>query len=336
MWSPNPYSGTHFFEFIQTFIKRFFCLFQKGPIASDELQILALTLISTSAAMVGVFLIYKKMTMLANALSHSVLFGIAITYLILRLSFQHINPAINFKAMMLAALSTGFLTAFLSTLISRISRLQKDAAIGLVFSTLFALGVILICLFSRNAHIGTELVVGNVDALHSRDLPNIFFIFITNFLLIALFFRGLKLSTFDPIFSHLIGLRLSFYHYLVIFLLSITAIGAFKAIGVVLVLSFFIVPPLTGRLFAHTLQKQILVACFVGALSSFIGVALSRHLLSVHQVALSTAGITVLTLYAVYFSSVAFIRIKATLLQIISKRSKALQPVLEGQKNTLA
>lgn len=330
MWSPNPYSGAHFFDFIQTFFIRLFCLFQNGPITSDELQILALTLISASAAMVGVFLIYKKMTMLANALSHSVLFGIAVTYLVLRLSFKYINPTVNFKAMIIAALTTGFLTAFLSSLVSRISRLQKDAAVGLVFSTLFALGVILISLFSRNAHIGVELVLGNVDAIHTQDLPNIFFIFSMNLVLIALFFKGLKLSTFDPIFSHLIGLKLSFYHYLVIFLLSITAIGAFKAVGVVLVLSFFIVPPLTGRLFAHSLKKQMLIACFVGALSSFLGVALSRHFLSAHKVALSTAGITVTTLYGVYFSALAFVRLKAIALRNISKRSNNLETVLEG------
>lgn len=322
----NPYSGADSFHFIETFFTRIFLIIKgRAHLASDELQIIILSLIGASAALVGVFLIYRRMTMLANALSHSVLFGVAITAFFLRASFKLQGPHFNFKGLFITALLTGFLTAFLSQLVSKVSRLQKDAAIGLVFTTLFAIGVLLISIFSRNAHIGAELVLGNVDALHIQDLPGVFLMFLLNLFIVSIFFRGLKLTTFDPIFAHMQGLSLSLYNYLTIFLLSITSIGAFRAIGVVLVLSFFVVPPLIAKLFTKSLQGQIAFAIGVGILASFCGVCLTRHILSVYQVALSTGGITVLSLYTLYFLSFGSL--------FVVKQFRQLKPILTGGLN---
>ena len=299
--APNPYSGSHWAEFTLTFFRRLFRIFSEQKLASDELQILILSLVAASSAIVGVFLIYRKMTMLANALSHSVLFGVAITYLIMRSALSTFNLTMSFQIMLIAALITGFVTAFLSELIAKLSRLQKDAAIGLVFTTLFATGIVLISLFSRNSHIGIELVLGNVDALHSSDIFNALMMLLTNLTLVLIFFGGLKLTTFDPTYGHLRGISLSFYNYLVIFLLSITSIGSFRAVGVVLVLSFFIVPPLIAKTHAKSLTTQIILSALVGILSAFLGVSISRHILSTYRAALSTAGITVIALYGLFF-----------------------------------
>lgn len=300
----NPYSGAHWSHFIVTFFQRLGLLIGgKTTLASDELQILILSLIAASAAMVGVFLIYRKMTMQANALSHSILFGIALTYLMMRSSMPHFDLSKSFQSLFITTILTGFITAFLIHLIVKVSKLQKDAAVGLVFTTLFALGIILISLFSRNSHVGIELVIGNVDALHTGDIPNIAAMFTINISLILLCFGGLKLTTFDPIYSRLQGLSLSFYHYLVIFLLSMTSIGSFRAVGVVLVLSFFIIPPLIAKNYAKSLFSQMIAAMGIGVFAAFLGVVVSRHILSVYQMPLSTGGVTVLTLYALFFTN---------------------------------
>lgn len=300
----NPYTGAHGAHFIVIFFQRVALLIQgKTSLASDELQIIILALIAASAAIVGVFLIYRKMTMQANALSHSILFGIALTYLMMRSSIPNFDLSKSFQSLFITAIITGFITAFLTHLIIKLSKLQKDAAVGLVFTTLFALGIILVSLFSRNSHVGIELVIGNVDALHLQDIPNIAAMFLINISLILLCFGGLKLTTFDPIYSRLQGLSLSFYHYLVIFLLSMTSIGSFRAVGVVLVLSFFIIPPLIAKNYAKSLLSQMIFAMAIGIFAAFLGVLLSRHILTTYHTPLSTGGITVLTLYILFFAN---------------------------------
>lgn len=326
----NPYSGADGFTTIALFFKRIFLLMQgKTFLASDELQIVILSLIAMSAAIVGVFLIYRKMTMLANALSHSVLFGIAIAYLILRSIYHHFDLSMNLQSMFLAALISGFLTAFLSQMVIKISRLQKDAAIGLVFTTLFAIGVLLISIFSRNSHIGIELVMGNVDALHINDLPYITSMLCLIVAVVTVFFGGLKITTFDPIYASLRGTSPTFYNYLVIFLLSITSMGAFRAVGIVLVLSFFIVPPLIAKNHAKTLETQILLAAVIGIISSILGVAASRHILTCYQIALSTGGITVLVLYSLFFLNWAFFKLLNSLKKVNLLNKLKLNPPSE-------
>lgn len=302
----NPYAHCSFFQFVGLFIKRMFSFMQPHySMAADELQILVLSLISVCCALVGVFLIHRKMTMLANALSHTVIFGIVITFLILKKSFLHFDPSLNFKALFIASFITALLTALIAELISHYSSLEKEASIGLVFTTFFALGILLLTLFSKNGHIGMDMIMGNVDALHPQDLRSMLGLFAIVLPCILLFYRGLTLSTFDPIFAKLQGFSPKLFNYLILFLLALSSIGAFRAVGVVLVLAFFIVPALFAQLFAKSIKSQLALACLMGMLSSFMGVALSRHLLFVHELPLSTGGVTVVVLYFNYFFSYA-------------------------------
>ena len=162
--------------------------------------------VAISSALVGSFLILRRMTMLANSLSHTILIGIVLAYF---LTF-HFSPhqehdsfsIAPMQMMLFAALITGFLTAFITEFLTKTARLQEDASIGLVFTTLFALGVILVTVLTRHAHIGTEAVMGNVDALQKGDIFWVYFMVGINFLFFILFFKEFKLTTFDP------GLRL--------------------------------------------------------------------------------------------------------------------------------
>lgn len=315
----NPYTGKTFFGFLFVMLQRFWG-FLSGDIplknlATDEIQIIVLVGIALSSALVGSFLVLRKMTMLANSLSHTILLGIVGVYLLthnglLSDSHNHSEP-LHINYLLLAALATGLLTAFLTEFLTKTARLQEDASIGIVFTSLFALGIILITLLTRNVHIGAEVVMGNVDALHITDIKLIFVIFGMNAVLYTLFFKEYAVTTFDPGLSKALGISATFFNYLLMIQVSATCIGAFRAVGVLMVLAFITGPPLIARMLTHHLKSMLWLAMGVGSLASVIGVAVSRHLLSVYDLALSTAGIVVCTILALFVLTLALKRLKS-------------------------
>ena len=308
----NPYNNTNFFEF---FLQAFWRMigFIKGDLSynslvSDEVQLIVLTLVSASTALVGCLLVLRKMTMLANSLSHTILIGIVVAFLITTRgsieSSHDANMTINLSAMIIASIATAFLTTFLTEFFVRILKLQEDASIGIVFTFLFALGIILVTTLTRNAHLGTEVVMGNVDALQLSDIFPIAMIFLLNGVIISLFYKEFLVSTFDPLFSSAIGISTSFFNYLLMIQVAITAIGAFRSVGVLMVLAFITVPPLTARIFTKHFSTMLLLSLMIGIGSSWIGVAFSRHILTIHDIALSTGGLVVCVMTLTFILSI--------------------------------
>jgi manganese/zinc/iron transport system permease protein len=300
----SPYWQKEFFPFCLLFFRRLYLLI-KGELAfhelaPDEIQVFVLILLSVASALVGTFLVLKKMTMLANSFSHTILVGIALVYLI-------VGSVSNLKALLVASLICGLFTSLLTHWLTHVIRLQEDASIGLVFTSLFALGVLLITLFTRSVHIGTEAIMGNIDALSLNDLKLAFVIFAFNFLIVLLFYKQFTVSAFDPALASLLGLLPGLSTLLLLFLASCTAVGAFRAVGVLLFLALLVGPVLTARLLTHRLYLLIPLSAFFGSIASFFGVAFARHLLSVKGVALSTAGLVVLFI-ALLFLLCLFIR----------------------------
>lgn len=301
----NPYWGTNFFTFLGELFHRLLLMIQGkitlSELASDEIQILVLILISISSALIGTFLVLRKMTMLANSLSHTILLGIIIAFLILRsLSDEGTFHMISSGEMLIAALCAGLLTTLFTEGLTKILKLQEDASIGLVFTTLFALGIICVSLFTRNAHIGTEAIMGNIDALHINDLKLTFQIALVNIVITCFFFKQYQITTFDPMLAKNLGISTIAINYLLMVQTSASAIGAFRAVGVVLFLAFLVCPVLIARLITNRLKVLLLLACAIGVFASIIAVALSRHILSVNQVPLSTSGLVVMTLVCIY------------------------------------
>lgn len=293
----NPYDNTDFFGFLsQLFIRlKGFLTGNLGfaDISTDELQMIVLIAVAASSALIGSFLILRKLSMLANALSHTILLGIIMAYLWTPNSLLIEGATLNIQVLLIAALLTGILTTFLTEFLNKTIRLQEDASIGIVFTTLFALGILLVTLLTRNLHIGLEAVMGNVDALHIDDAKLVGVILLGNLLITFLFFKEYKITTFDPILAKTFGISTLFFHYLLMSQVSATTIGAFRAVGVLMVLAFITGPALTARLLTNSLKNMILLAMLFGALASIIGVALSRHLLTVYGLALSTSGVVV-------------------------------------------
>ncbi|MBF8262725.1 MAG: ABC-type transporter, permease subunit [Parachlamydiales bacterium] len=295
----SPYWDLHFFEIFAQIGQRLLLLFQGGGIlAADEIQILVLGCISISCGVLGPVLVLKKMTMLANSLAHTILLGLAISFLISRSMFS--STGFDMPHLLFGALIAALLTVFSTYVLTRLFRLQEDASIGLVFTALFALGIVVVTLFTRDVHLSVEVVMGNADALRFEDLVVAADLALMNGLFVLLFFWPLQMSSFDSGQSMMMGNRLNLLQPLLLFLTAASCIGAFRAVGVLLVLSFLVGPFLIARLFFHRLWHLLIVTPAIGIFASLIGVALARHLLSVYGLALSTGGI-VSTLIALLY-----------------------------------
>lgn len=302
----NPYHGQTFCQFGSLFIRRMVALLTRQlsfqELVSDEIQVLALMGVAISAALVGTFLILRRMTMLANSLSHTILLGIVLAFFLTTHSSSEGggHPVASMQAMLGAALLMGFLTAFLTEFITKTGKLQEDASTGLIFTSLFALGIILVTILTRNAHIGIEAVMGNADALHRSDLFWVYAVVGLNLILLALFFKEFALTTFDPGLACTLGFSPILFNYLLMAQVSATTITSFRAVGVLLVLAFMTGPPLAARLLTHRLKRILLFATCLGSLCALIGVALTRHILTVYGMALSTSGVVVCSILFIY------------------------------------
>jgi manganese/zinc/iron transport system permease protein len=311
----NPYHDLTFWEFILKFFLRLGALFTGQlsfhQLVSDEIQVLVLMGVAISSALVGTFLVLRRMTMLANSLSHTILMGIVLAYFLNHISspheIGHADDIAPMHTMLFAALITGFFTAFLTEFLTKTVKLQEDASTGLVFTSLFALGVILVTILTRDAHIGLEAVMGNADALQSRDLLWVYIIAALNLFLFVLFFKEFKLTTFDSGLAYAMGFSPLIFNYLLMAQVSATTITSFRAVGVLLVLAFMTGPSLAARLLTHRLNRVLVWSIVLGVLCALIGVALTRHILTVYGIALSTSGVVVCTILVAYMITIFFV-----------------------------
>ncbi|MCH9610137.1 MAG: hypothetical protein S4CHLAM81_07500 [Chlamydiales bacterium] len=297
----HPYSELDFFSFFALFFKRLFLGFPNG-LASDELQLILLVGVAISGALVGTFLVLRRMTMLANALSHTILFGIVLAFLLLCRSF---GP-LDIPVLMISALLCGFLTTFCTTFLTRNLKLQEDASIGLIFTLFFALGILLVTLYTRNVHIGTELVMGNCDALQLSDLKLVYAILLGNVLLFAFLYRAFAVTTFDSYLSRVVGFSPLVLNYLLMVQTSLTSIVTFRAVGVLMLLAFLTAPVLIARTWTNRLGRLLLLSSLVASFAAAVGVALSRHLYTFLGIGLSTGGLIVCILVLLYIISLTF------------------------------
>lgn len=310
IFAMHPYSGCGFFQFFLVFFHRMgeFCLGKKEitELVSDEIQILILCCVAFSCALIGTLLVLKKMTMLANSLSHTLLLGIIIAYLIL-IPFSPLGDVhtyqISLKILCIASFCTALLTSVFTQVLTDLLKLSEDASVGFVFTSLFALGIVLVTIFTRNAHLGTEAIMGNVDALHLDDLRLVIPVACFNLLTILIFYKEFKISLFDSSFATSQGFSSHFFHYLLMVLTSATVISAFRAVGVLLVLSLIVSPVLIARLFTDRLKTVMIFAVGIGLLTSLFSVAIARYLLNQYQYPVSTAGLVVTLLGSLYLIS---------------------------------
>lgn len=308
----NPYTDKTFLGvFVELLVRLWGMAAGRIPLdqlASDEVQMMVLAGVAASSALVGTFLVLRKMTMLANSLSHTILVGIVLAFLVTgsaAAAHEH-DELINFKVLFIAAMAMGLLTTFLTEMLTRWARLQEDASVGIVFTSLFAIGVIAVTLLTRNVHLGTEAVMGNVDALNIGDGKVVYAVLALNVLLFLLFFKEYKITTFDTGLARAFGISPTLFGYLLMIQVSLTTISAFRAVGVLMVLAFITGPTLTARMLTHSLKTLLWTSVALGIAAALAGVALSRHILTVYGTALSTAGVVVCVIAAMYLAAALF------------------------------
>lgn len=300
----SPYWGVDFFQFFAVLFRRVFAVLTQGnlSLAPDELQIAVLGAIAIACGAIGPFLVLKRAAMFANSLSHTILLGVAAAYLIAS-SFWG-GELFDLPTLLIGAVVAAAATAFFTEGLTRFFRLQEDASIGLVFTSLFALGIVTVTLFTRDVHLGVEAVIGNADILQAKDLRLALLLAGLNVLIVSVFFKPFQLASFDRSLAETLGIPCGKFHFLLLFLTAATCIGAFRAVGVLLVLAFLVGPYLTARLFWRRLPQLIFGSCAIGVLVSAAGVALARHLLTVYGCALSTGGLVASLFGLVYGISV--------------------------------
>jgi manganese/zinc/iron transport system permease protein len=231
--------------------------------------ILTGSLVGITCAMIGCFLVLRKMAMLADAISHTVLLGIVGGYLVSR--------SLEGPSLLIGAVVVGLLTAFLVQVLSG-KGVQADAAIGVVFTSLFAVGVILLSVFAGNIHLDVDhalmgeitfipwdTVEWNGMELGPKAVWLLSFVFLINLLLILFFYKEFKISSFDPEMAAAIGIPVLLIHYLQMGMLSITTFGA------ILVVAMLIVPASTAYLLTDKLINMLFISAGIGVFSSFSG-----------------------------------------------------------------
>jgi len=262
------------------------------------------SLVASACSIVGCFLVLRKMSMIGDAISHAVLPGIVVAFLF--------SGSRDTVFMLTGAIIFGLLTVYLISLFQN-SGVQDDAAIGVVFTALFAIGVILVSLFTRQVHIDLDHVLygeiayapWNILTIGGVDLPQSVWlvgsILLVNIFVIIMFYKQLKICAFDPIMAAALGIPVVFFHYLLMTLVSVTTVVSFDSVGAILVVGMLIVPAATAYLLTEQLSKMIIISCIIGVACSIFGYYLATMLdASIAGCMIAVAGI--LFTLAIFFS----------------------------------
>ena len=224
--------------------------------------LLAAVLVGFTCGIMGCFIILRGLSLMGDAISHAVLPGVALAYM---LGFS----------LFIGAVITGVLTALGTGYITRNSVLKEDAAIGIAFTAAFALGVVLITSMRGSGIDLWHILFGNVLAVSRGDLLMTLVLGIVVLACIVLFYKQLLLSTFDPVMAQATGLPVKQIHYLLMLLLSLVTVAALQTVGIVLVVAMLITPGATAYLLTHRLPVMLALSAFFGVCSSVLGVYFS-------------------------------------------------------------
>lgn len=206
---------------------------------------------------VGCFIILRGMSLMGDAISHAVLPGVAISFIL----------GINF---FIGAIVFGLLASTIITYIKSNSIIKSDTAIGITFSSFLALGIILIGVANSSTDL-FHILFGNILAVQDSDMWITIAVALLVLTTITIFFRPLLLTTFDPILAKSIGVKVTFYHYLLMVILTLVAVTAMQSVGTILIVALLITPAATAYLYANSLKTMIFLSSGFGALASVLG-----------------------------------------------------------------
>jgi len=247
-----------------------------------EIQLIAV-IVAVACALPGVFLVLRRMAMMSDSITHTILLGIVLAYFL--------THDLSSPLLIVGAAFMGLVTVWLTESLHRTRLVAEDSAIGIVFPFLFSIAIILITRYAGSIHLDTDavllgelafapfdrLVIAGVD-LGAKGLYVGSAILLLNVAVIAVFFKELKLVTFDPILAAVAGFSPALIHYVLMTLVSVTAVGAFEAVGSILVVAFMIGPPATAYLLTDDLKRMLVLSAVLAVLNSVLGYQVAAFL----------------------------------------------------------
>ncbi len=239
-------------------------LFQPFAFAFMQQAFIISLLVALPMALLSCFLVLKGWSLMGDAISHAVLPGIVVAYIV------GIPLAIGaFVAGMVCALATGYL--------KENSRIKEDTVMGIVFSGMFGLGIVLYTKIQSDVHLD-HILFGDILGLSWGDVLQSGIIAVIAAGLVLIFHRDLLLHAFDAQHARAIGLPIRLLHYGLLSVLSLTIVGALKAVGIILAIAMLIAPGAIAFLLTNRFERMLLVSVAVAVAASFLGVYASFFL----------------------------------------------------------
>jgi len=257
--------------------------------AQNDVWVIAVgAMTNTACALVGCYLVLRRMSLLGDAISHAVLPGLVVAFVF--------SGSLSVVPMFVGALLVGLLTAALTQTLHRQVGVPEDASMGVVFTSLFALGVVLIKRYAHRVDLDPDCVlygllefVGfNLAQIGPYELPRAMLsvgsVLLVNVLVIAVFWKELLVSSFDPALATTMGFRAGLLHYLLMALVALTTVASFEQVGSILVIAMLIVPGAAAHLLTDRLSRMVWIAAGIA-----VGTAVIGHLAAI-RLDTNTAG----------------------------------------------
>ncbi len=240
-----------------------------------EIQLIAV-IVAVACSLPGVFLVLRKMSMMSDSITHTILLGIVLGFFL--------THDLSSPFLIAGAALIGLATVWLTEILNRTKLLSEDASIGIVFPLLFSIAIILITKYAGSVHLDTDsvllgelafapfnrMVVFGYD-IGAKAIYSAMALLVVNLAFIITFFKELKVVTFDPVLSAVLGFTPALIHYGLMALVSLTTVGAFEAVGSVLVVAFMIGPPTTAYLLTDNLKRMLFLSALIGAVNGISG-----------------------------------------------------------------
>jgi manganese/zinc/iron transport system permease protein len=296
----------------------------------DGWIIVAGILSAVSASLVGNFLILRKMSLLGDAISHAVLPGLAAAFFI--------SQSRSSLPMFIGAVVVGLLTALFTEWIRGVGKVDEGASMGVVFTSLFALGLVMIVQAADRVDLDPGCVLYGAIEMTPLDMWDLFgfeiprvvvvlgVVSLINLLFVVLFYKELKIASFDPALSTTSGIPAWLMHYLLMMLVAVTAVASFESVGNILVVAMLVVPPSAAYMLTDRLGVMIALGVFIGAAAAVLGHLSALYVplwFGFHST--STAGMMavmagVLFMFCAMFGPKHGIVVKASRRQLLSMR----------------
>ena len=237
--------------------------FIEGLIKYQFLQNALITsvIVGVVSGVIGCFIVLRGMSLMGDAISHAVLPGVAVSYIM----------GTNF---LIGASVFGLAAAGLIGFVTQKSKLKNDTAIGIVFSSFFAMGIILIS-FAKSSTDLYHILFGNVLAVRTSDMLTTAAVAVIVILFVIIFYKELLVSSFDPTMAKAYGLNVQLIHYALMFLLTLVAVSALQTVGTILVVAMLITPAATAFLLTNNLSVMIVLSVILSTVSSVVGLFFS-------------------------------------------------------------